>query len=428
MKIYNLVKILFLCLLSNLSLNAQDIEEKISKIESLIQANKLDEALEICQEALENDSDNKDLLYSETVIYIYKGDLTKAEKSAKKILAVDENDLNGLFLITNIYEGKQDYEQTLKYAKLGASLDTKSANFNIIAGKIYTNQKDYKSALRFLNAGLEKEPSKTGLYYHKAIATLISNTPSEMLDKQKQLKFNSDKISSFKLYDILEQTKNKQSKYYYKTLFEKFKNNYTEMGLDEYFMFYLGSANSENFSPYAAQMSMYAYRDSLFKLYDEKRYEDVIKGGNQYLENIPHEGYLYFVNALAAYQMRDYVRYEEFIFKYRAFLISILATGNGDSESSAFIVTSVKDEYTLLNFLALRSKGQALVYKENFKFDILNSVPEDDLESEDVRKIYFNIDLSFKSMENLFKGADKKKLTKEDKKKKKKKKDKKKKK
>ena len=78
---------------------------------------------------------------------------------------------------------------------------------------------------------------------------------------------------------------------------------------------------------------------------------------------------------------------------HRAFakglLDAILATGNGRSMESAFIVISVPEEYTVLKVLKLKPAQQALIQHKGHWFDMFD-VQHPDTGS---FKLYFNIDL-----------------------------------
>lgn len=68
---------------------------------------------------------------------------------------------------------------------------------------------------------------------------------------------------------------------------------------------------------------------------------------------------------------------------------SILASGNGRSFATAFVVVSVDEEYSVLRHYRLASQKQDLVTDGGHSYDVLTAQPHD---SQDEATVYFNID------------------------------------
>lgn len=72
----------------------------------------------------------------------------------------------------------------------------------------------------------------------------------------------------------------------------------------------------------------------------------------------------------------------------RGLLRSIMASGDGKSAETAFVVISVAEEYSLLGVTCLRPVRQHLLQKDGHKFDVLEAVDT----AGRATSVYFNID------------------------------------
>ncbi|MCZ7541138.1 MAG: DUF4919 domain-containing protein [Anaerolineae bacterium] len=71
---------------------------------------------------------------------------------------------------------------------------------------------------------------------------------------------------------------------------------------------------------------------------------------------------------------------------------AILATGDGRSQNTAFIVLSTAEEYTVLRLLGYKSTMQRLVLEDNHAYDVLHGRHT---RTGQEAEFYFNIDLPF---------------------------------
>ncbi len=71
---------------------------------------------------------------------------------------------------------------------------------------------------------------------------------------------------------------------------------------------------------------------------------------------------------------------------------AILATGDGRSQGTAFIVLSTPEEYTVLRVLGYKSTLQRLVMEDNHSYDVLHA---HHTRTGQEAEFYFNIDLPF---------------------------------
>jgi hypothetical protein len=77
--------------------------------------------------------------------------------------------------------------------------------------------------------------------------------------------------------------------------------------------------------------------------------------------------------------------------KYDKLIRSIMTTGDGKSEKTAFIVTKVSDEYSIINAFGFHVTGQALTNNKKKYYDLLNIAQN----NYGIDKLYFDINLFF---------------------------------
>lgn len=77
----------------------------------------------------------------------------------------------------------------------------------------------------------------------------------------------------------------------------------------------------------------------------------------------------------------------------RRLLNSIVASGDGRSPETAFVVISISEEYALLRLLGAHLQMQSLVRHEGHSFDVLKAEVPQTSGGTAVVKLYFNVDI-----------------------------------
>jgi hypothetical protein len=103
--------------------------------------------------------------------------------------------------------------------------------------------------------------------------------------------------------------------------------------------------------------------------------------------------------------LKDEKRSAHHLYMVKGILDSIVKSGDGRSEATAFVVISISEEYAMLRAFKLRSKGQAALRKDGHNFDVLTCV--DPAKPETEAKMYFNTDAIWRGYAKMF-PADKK--------------------
>jgi hypothetical protein len=131
-----------------------------------------------------------------------------------------------------------------------------------------------------------------------------------------------------------------------------------------------------------------ALRDKMFAALHEDRWAAVIETGNQVLA----QNYLDIdAHMFVAYAFEK-SRQPEKAAPHRTvgdgLMRSILASGNGRSFETAFVVISVEEEYAVLRHYRLASGKQSLVTAEGHSYDVLTAHTD----SHEEATVFFNID------------------------------------
>lgn len=350
-------------------------------------------AVEDYSHALEIDREDTYALTARASAYMSLDQFDESIADAQVVLSKKNTDYKALHILAYGYYLKEDFVKSAEYAERGKALNPDESVFCTLAGLSYLYQKSYDRALQNFNMAIAKDPSSTENYRFKVDALLLKNTPSKKLKGDKRVLLEGIDAGSIERLDQL--VADKQGAYCYEKLLEKFNNSYKTMALDEYFLLYYAQTALEGYTPYGANTDeiIQDMRDKL----EQGDYLSCAREGTALLKQNPLILDAYFYTAIAYYHQEDYIHYEEYITKYRCFMKSILATGQGDSFESAYLVISPKDEYSLLYFLGYVAEEQSLIMGEGHTYDLLEAVNEDN----EKRKFYFNIDKPFQSLGSM---------------------------
>jgi len=177
----------------------------------------------------------------------------------------------------------------------------------------------------------------------------------------------------------------------YKILLDRFLTNDTTLSLDDYRIIYYGQAFQDNYKPYESHDSIRALNFYLNNSKDTVDFKKVLNYTKQILNDFPFNIEQIYVTGVAYDKLGKKELSEIWFYKYEKLILAIMSSGDGKSEKSAFIVTKVADEYSLLNALGLNFEGQSLVSNNIGNFDLM-SVSQNDY---GIDKLFFNIDLFF---------------------------------
>lgn len=158
---------------------------------------------------------------------------------------------------------------------------------------------------------------------------------------------------------IKSEISNINSKLYYPVLFERYTRHDTTLEETDYHFLYYGYLFQPSFSPYGNSV----YSDSLKKVYNKDTLsasdvDTLIKYEQLVLKDAPFD--LRDLNTLAyGYEQKGDVESAKLvIFAMDKLINTILSTGDGIMEKTAWHVISVSHEYDILNILGYKFGGQ----------------------------------------------------------------------
>jgi len=372
-----------------------------------------DDAFNDFNKSLKENPKNNYSLEGRSEIFFYRNDFEKSKADALRALEEDSTSVRAIYFLgwDEFYLG--NFDEALKSAQYGVDRNLTDYNFNYLLGEYYFKMENFDKAKEALTLAADFAESSASVFISKAMATTLSHTDKKDIKKVGD-SYKFSQINSNNTKQLDEWTTDPNHKYYFEKLLKKYNTDYTSLGFDEYFMFYYGFSNQDSYTPYSMGQAVKALQlDSLFNAGKQKEVatlcEELLK------ENI-FELEVYFYAASAFYDLNDFKKYEEYVFKGNMFMRSILATGDGETKENAWVVICVSDEYDILKYLDLRSKGQSLYHENEHSYDGLTIYDGDENEENDVSK-YFNIEKSFN---HLGKSLNEKEDKKEKKKKRKK--------
>ena len=151
------------------------------------------------------------------------------------------------------------------------------------------------------------------------------------------------------------------------------------------------------YSPYGGDADG---RKAAFAAIDKKDYKAAIKAVDAMLKDDYVDMDAHVAASLAYRGMGDNEKSEFHKKVYLGLVNSIIASGDGKTPGTAYIVISTHEEYITLRALGLGSGGQALQHLDGHTFDVLTAT---NAKTNETLKVYFNIDISWKAETDIFK-------------------------
>ena len=189
----------------------------------------------------------------------------------------------------------------------------------------------------------------------------------------------------------LKQIQNVANTAIYDKLYERFLENDTTLTIEDYSILYYGEAYRSSFKPKNRHDSIRVLNSYLNTDKELIDFERVLGYTKLILEEYPFNIDQIFMTAIAYEQLGEENLSKMWFYKYDKLITTILNSGNGKSEKTAFIVTKIPDEYSIINALGLTPAGQALINNKKKLYDRIG-IRENDY---GINKLYFDIMLFF---------------------------------
>lgn len=177
----------------------------------------------------------------------------------------------------------------------------------------------------------------------------------------------------------------------YTKLFNRYLVNDTTLTLDDYVLIYYGSAFKDNYMPNARHDSVSFLNKLIRNAKDSLDFIKALSYSYMILSEFPLDIERIFLNAYVYKQISQNDSSNVWLYKYDKLIRTIMTSGDGESEETAYVVIKVSDEYTLLDAFGLDFEKQALVGKKGKYYDKM-TVSSEKKGKEDV---YFDVNLFF---------------------------------
>lgn len=202
---------------------------------------------------------------------------------------------------------------------------------------------------------------------------------------------SSQKVSHVD-FDAIKRTLDADTALYGKLL-ARFINADSTLTPNEVNMVYYGAVFRKGYEPYEPDENEKKFYD----LCAARKYEKALAAGEELLKKYPLD--IKLLNRLytCARKTEDPKKYNAFKYRYTALIEAVINSGDGKSDSTAFVVIKISDEYAVLSHLGLGHRKQALKgYCDVFTL----SEPGDFGQTH----LYFDIRKPFATLMKMFEG------------------------
>jgi hypothetical protein len=197
----------------------------------------------------------------------------------------------------------------------------------------------------------------------------------------------SQNISSLDLTKVYQAIEDKDSPFYYPALLKRYMANDTMLTLFEYHYLYYGFTKQPNYKPYGGPGELAA-----LQLVEKGRLEEARQLLLSEFKKAPFSLSLIFRLGSVADMQQKPAEARMWLLKFDGLLLTIIDSGDGRSEETAWVVISQQDELPVMGILGLESQGQGLLES---KYDVQMLVTPNKLESD---KLYFNLQVPIEHM------------------------------
>lgn len=137
-----------------------------------------------------------------------------------------------------------------------------------------------------------------------------------------------------------------------------------------------------------------------FVALDKKDYKSAVKNAEKALEDSYVDMDAHVAASMGYKGLDDQAKSDLHKKIYLGLINSILNSGDGKSDATAYVVIDTHEEYIVLRALGLGLGSQSLQHKGEHSFDVMDIT---DPKTKQSVKIYFNIDIAWKAETDMFK-------------------------
>ncbi|WP_192825134.1 DUF4919 domain-containing protein [Rufibacter sp. LB8] len=199
-------------------------------------------------------------------------------------------------------------------------------------------------------------------------------------------------VSSIDLTKVYQAIEDKDSPFYYPPLLQRYLANDTMLTLFDYHHLYYGFTKQPHYKPIAGPGELAA-----LQLIEQGKLEEARQLLLTEYQKAPFSlSILFRLGSLADMQEKS-AEARLWLLKFDGLLRTIIDSGDGRSEETAWVVISAQDEVPVMGILGLEAVEQGLVKS---KYDVQTLTTPNNLESD---KLYFNLEVPINHLSNHYK-------------------------
>ena len=367
-KILLLAVILFT---TSINLFSQTAEEWKKLGNAELDSANYNKAIEYYQKAIETDSNYFDAYFNLGLSFSRLLDFDKAIEYYNKAITKNDTDAGTFFVLGSAYVEKQDYDKAIEMFKEGIKLEPNSPEEHYYLGFLYQEKGSFIYANMYVKKAAQLGDTSAQRYFND---NEISWEDDFLTPDYERIKLNIE---------------NKESNFYYPSLWDRFQQGDSTMTIEETQHLYYGYVFNKNYSPYSSAHNAEKVNAILNKENPtQKEWKKLVSLLNTSLKVEPfHCRYLYY-QEIAYNALNKPAEADRNIKKIQNILNSLISTGDGLSKETAIHVITVPSEYDYLFFNNLSMRMQALV---SGGYDILYLEPNE----EGLEEMWFDVNQSF---------------------------------
>ncbi|WP_205501669.1 DUF4919 domain-containing protein [Rufibacter psychrotolerans] len=199
-------------------------------------------------------------------------------------------------------------------------------------------------------------------------------------------------ISNVDLTKVYSAIEDDASPFYYPPLLERYLANDSMLTFLDYHHLYYGYTKHPDYLPYGRGVGEMA----AVRMMEEGRLNEARELLlSEYRKSPFNLNLLFRLGSLADLQQNP-TEARMWLMKFSGLLRTILSSGDGRTEETAWVIITTQDEYPIMGILGLESAGQGLLKS---KYDVQTLKTPNDLETE---KLYFNIEMPVEHMSKAY--------------------------
>ena len=293
------------------------------------------------------------------------------------------------------------YKDAWKYYLKAIDIDSTNVNIYIDFGDFIKNRlNDIENAQLIYESALQIDEGNKDLKQRIQETKSLLNKPQSEVVFTRELKEDKDKLSYDKITDferLNNEVVNKESSYYYPRQLKKF-NKGQKLSNYEMYLLLIGYTQTDDYNPYN-----YSQIDELYAMVESKAYDKAIKFGENLLKSNPLNPAI-FAELIYSYQQLGQEEKVKYYKKKRSSVFEAMLYSGTGSKEEPYVTIWVKEEYTLVKYLGLKSTGQVSFNLETEmatdKMEVINT------HSKQKGYIYFNVTPIFNSVQKKLKNMD----------------------